>query len=151
MKLQSASSALCHRFLNDDGAVAQTEEKKGRTSTVEATHVGPFTPHFSFPKYPSPLLLPPPPETFPSVCIFLSLHPPLSPALRLIDSTTKCLRQMISERRRLSNLSGRIEPPRLLPLASLCLLGAFWKLARLRLDFLTYVPLLTQQQKTTHN
>lgn len=42
---------------------------------------------------------------------------------------------MISERRRLSNLSGRIEPPRLLPLASLCLLGAFWKLARLRLDF----------------
>lgn len=41
---------------------------------------------FSSPKYPSPLL----PWTFPSVCIFLSLYPPLSPALCLVDLTTKC-------------------------------------------------------------
>lgn len=41
---------------------------------------------FSSPKYPSPLL----PWTFPPVCIFLSLYPLLSPALCLIDLTTKC-------------------------------------------------------------
>lgn len=116
LKFQSPSPALCHRFLNGDGLVTQKEKgKKKKTPTLEATHVGPFTPHFSFPKYPSPLL----PRTFPSVCIFLSLHPPFSPALRLIDSTTKCLWQMtrISERNgetlelELEHLSGRIEPP----------------------------------------
>lgn len=147
LKFQSPSPALCHRFLNGDGLVTQKEKgKKKKTPTLEATHVGPFTPHFSFPKYPSPLL----PRTFPSVCIFLSLHPPFSPALRLIDSTTKCLWQMtrISERNgetlelELEHLSGRIEPPHHLSFCvSMCLLGRAF-LSR----YLTYVLLLTQQQ-----
>lgn len=67
-------------------ALSLKRKKKRKTSTVETTHVGPFTSHFSLPKYPSPLL----PWTFPSVCIFRSLHLPLSPALCLTDSTTKC-------------------------------------------------------------
>lgn len=55
LKFKSASSELCHQFHSDDGLVTQNEKKR-KTSTVETTHVGPFTSYFSLPKYPSPLL-----------------------------------------------------------------------------------------------
>lgn len=146
LKFQSASSALCHRFLNC--------HSKGKTSTLEATHVGPFTPHFSFPKYPSPLL----PEHSLLFVYFSPLllphHPPPSPALRLIDSTTKCLWQMtrISERNRgletaePSILSGRLEPPNLF----LCRLWKFMEVCPNLSRYLTYV-LFSHGNRSTHN
>lgn len=126
-------------------------KNQNKTSTLEATHVGPFTPHFSFPKYPSPS---PPPEHsllfvyfFPSILLFLR-------ALRLIDSTTKCLWQMTRSSkgagRRWSwafKRSDRATPP-LLPvsLRLLRLLEARPNLSR----YLTYV-LFSHGNRSTHN
>lgn len=80
-------------FFKNDACVTQNDRGKGGKTTAEATHVGLFTSHFSFPKDPPPTLQ----------FVYFSPHPVLLfyPGRHcLLNLTTSCHGQttQISER-----------------------------------------------------
>ncbi len=125
-----------------------SKKEKNKTSTLEATHVGPFTPHFSFPKYPPPS---PPPLNIP-FCLYISFPPSsafssspphwLDHKVSVADDSELWKEQGDAGAER---LSGGIEAPHLfLRVAGVS--SHFLEACPNLSPYLTYVLLLTQQQ-----